>query len=246
MKPTKKFMSISATRLVLAGWLFVAYGAAAQGSLDQSVLNTSGSSGVGQVLSSSNQLAQTFTVGIAGQLTGVDLQVFQAGTTNQLTENLVLVVYVPATSTNPIGTILATANVYPADVPNLPQMLAGALVFVDLSAFSISVNQGDVLSLALTTAQPVPTPAYVHYTWVTPGGLNGPYSAGQAWRALLPNGFDALGNRDFGFQTYVDAGAIITVTPVPEPSVAAFAAMGFFVWIYFNRWFHRAGETSKK
>ena len=192
--------------------------------LDQSVLNQSTSGFSGTVLTSSNQLAQTFTVGITGQLSRIDLQVVQAGNTNPITQDLVLVVYLPLSSTNLLGTTLATVNIHPNDVPNGSQSLAGALVSVDLDPFSILVNAGDVLSLVLMSDQFVPNPAFKHYTWVTPGGTTNPYPGGQAWSNRFPAGFAPLTNRDFGFQTYVSNPVIIT--PVPEPSGKIFVVAG--------------------
>ena len=216
--------------LILALLAVAARFANAQTVLDQSVLNNSTSGFSGSVLTSSRLLAQTFTAGVNGQLSQVNLQLTQSGITNEITEDLVLTVYLTLNPSSPLGTPLTTVNISPIAVPSNPETLAGVLTSVDLSALNIQVNAGMLYSLVLGSAQPVPTPAFRHYTWLTPGGNIGPYAGGQAWSSNLPSDFTALGARDFGFQTFV------TITPVPEPSIAAFTVISLFAgWLTILR-----------
>ena len=154
-------------------------------------------------------LAQTFTVGISGQLVGVDIS--SSFTTNT-------------------GTLYITGTV--AGVPDLNQVLAstaipplssGTLVngFQPTFLFSpVTVNTGNVLAIVM-------------YIPGAGGGVNnlvlgGAYSGGTAFQGFdgppILNSFAALNTSlDFAFRTYVDTGSPIAT---PEPGTMVLFASG--------------------
>jgi len=160
-----------------------------------------------------NSVAQTFTVGIGGELTGVAIQIgryFGTGGT--------LGVDILGTSSGiPTGSSLASASLAWSSLPDWDVNIPSAFVFVDLSSFNLSVLPGDVLAIALSVLSG-PDP---QSTW--DGYWQGQYSGGIAfstWRSgfwepqVLSDGQGGLLYGDMGFRTFVDP----NTNQVPEPS----------------------------
>ena len=143
--------------------------------------------------------AQTFTVGAGGVLT--DVEVLVAGAYGAA-EPLVLEIQ-STTAGVPDGTVLATASLARAVVPN-----AAAYTNFDVSGAGLSVTAGELLAIVLRT-DPVPAGSGASYVWEGEVDALALYLGGEALGTMnaIPwsdPGFSA----DFGFRTYVDPGVV--------------------------------------
>ena len=166
--------------------------------------------------------AQTFTVGIAGQLSRIDLEIAYI-TTIPPTRGLNLEVRT-TTGGVPTNTVLATVLLPAASVPPSPTELHDPYPFAsfDVSSAGLVVSPGEQLAIVLTTESESPS----FYGWHAndinqdPGQLVA-YDGGVQFFFLGENPDPGDWNKlddefsDLGFRTYV---AII-----PEPSTLALA-----------------------
>ncbi len=157
--------------------------------------------------------AQTFTVGITGVLTSVEVNIAQFELTSA---PLVLDI---RTTTDGVPTepdsgsnVLATLTLPAASIPSIPE-------FVTFDVPDLSVTAGEVLAITMsTTAGAVlGAPDDAPFIWLDGSG----YSGGRAFA----RGVDAAGltwgdgatfslaGTDYAFRTFVDP-----ASPVPEPS----------------------------
>jgi hypothetical protein len=140
---------------------------------------------------SSSPLAQTFTAGQTGPLTGVDLWMNEDGIA------AVTLSIEGTTAGKPDGTVLATASATPL----------GSGAWVDFSFSSPpTVTAGNMYAIVFNM------PLYSHICGA------GAYAGGRAWdydAAWFSYGGDT---GEFAFQTYVDAAAPTAATPSPTPS----------------------------
>jgi hypothetical protein len=142
---------------------------------------------------------QTFTVGVTGVLTRIDVQVSRE---TQTVEDLVLSLW----STDVTGLpkdLLATVSVPPSAIdlrsPTEP------FVTFDLSAEAIAVSAGELLAILLNSnAQNNPPFFEERYLWE----IGGQYDRGTAYTRLDTSFFEQ--SEDFHFRTYVEP-AIIQV-----------------------------------
>lgn len=191
--------------------------------LDQAnSINTSGGAGLTPV-SDLSMRAQTFTVGMSGLLTRVDLQIarLQLGPSNLTTNDLTFQVTRPLSSTVPVGAPLFTRTLHPAEVPSTMDPL-GWVTF-DLSASPIPVASGEVFSLLLSSQQSYFSLAY--YEWVVTQAIGVDYyTRGAGWQRnnVTDPWFNSPPTEDYGFRTYV--------TPVPEPAAIGVVGLGMLAW----------------
>lgn len=167
--------------------------------------------------------AQSFTVGIAGQLTSMELQIRKTNLdppVSDLTFDILSFM-----GGIPSGPALASGSIAAASVPDL-DFTDDSFVSVDLSSFNIFVGVGEVLAIALTYLDSG------SYNWLsTPVGNF--YGAGSQFVSLPPGPFDVeLVNGDLGFRTFVDPDA---TAPVPEPGTLATLAFGLLVFGFARR-----------
>ena len=172
--------------------LLLASTAAAQGAcLDQSY--QPGSLTNGLEVTANQPVTQTFTVGITGQL--VQVEVSRIGHHNGVSSNPLQIAVVTTDLTGtPTTTVLASASVQAASVPT-----SIGSVLVDISAFNVAVQAGQVLGLALTSPNAPGTPSY-GWWGVAPGGA---YAQGQVFIQQTIG----LSVWDLAFQTWVLAPA---------------------------------------
>ena len=143
-------------------------------------------------------LAQTFTVGLTGVLTGVDVYVMRlVGDADLIVEVRPTVGGVPVESD---VAALASVVIPRASVP-LPSDVG--FTSVDLTSFRVNVLAGQVLAIVLRTQ------GQTTYQWEGSAGnkyVGGAlFSRSPSWAVVHPN-------FDLGFQTFVQPFAIPTVT----------------------------------
>ncbi len=197
------------------GWLAVAAIIATHASADviDQVYDAGADGSVGGPgISSVQEVAQTFTVGIGGTLSLVEVQVQQGS--SQPDQDLVLRILGTNAGAPDLGQVLATTVIPRADVPPL-DFDNPEFVGVDVGGFGIIVAPGDVLAIHLQ--YPTGTGSYFCF-----GQFEGTqYGGGEAYSRLIPNDFHtSVPSDDLGFRTSVF---------VPAPSAAAllgFAGLG--------------------
>jgi len=161
--------------------------ARAQGDvLDQSYVPAALTNGL--EVTASQPVTQTFTVGITGQLTRIELaRIAQhRGTPTQPLQ----VDLVTTAGGVPTTTVLASITVQPASVPSSIGPLQ-----LDLRPFAVQGQQGQVLGIALSSNA---APGTQTYAWWGEAP-NGPYAGGQVFIQLTA----ALPAWDLAFQTWV-------------------------------------------
>lgn len=171
-------------------------------------------------------VAQTFTVGLAGTLSLVSVNIARtADTTAPLFVEIRTTVGGIPNAVD--GQVLLSTPLSAAQVPIASPTTAGplngpafAFINVDLSAFGLAVTPGEVLALSMTSdASPG------GYLW----GLNvpGTYAGGNSY--YRGNSLDAawiLGGADQNFRTFVS---------VPEPASMALIAIAFAALVTSRR-----------
>jgi hypothetical protein len=158
----------------------------------------------GFTFNSTNPLAQTFTVGITGQLTQADIRAYNffGGANAPLT--LAIYTVNPGIPFPSLGSLLATASLPQSSVPS-----TSGFVGFDYSASPPSVTTGQVLAMVASTT------GSFSYLWE--GRTPGLYPAGQAHSVSGTTLFNtgAGPTFDFGFRTFV--------RPIPEPGTLLLA-----------------------
>jgi hypothetical protein len=143
-------------------------------------------------LEMSSPVFQTFTVGIGGQLTGVDLQL----------SRLISTTATLSVSVRNGTTILGSATISPSS--DDPIFGTFGVIPVDFSSFSIDVNVGDELNILVVSSE---SGVDTCDEWCWGGSLENVYPDGSH------NGLG--GARDMGFSTYV------AVAPPAVPSIGS-------------------------
>jgi hypothetical protein len=207
---------------LVTGWALLAAGAGGANAspiLDQQMVpNPVTSNAEFGSRSFNQQRAQTFTVGIGGLLTEVDVDVERFG--SSAAGNLVLEIR----DTNPgngfpvsngfrLQTSVAANVVPPGPNPN------GILTAFDVSPFGLQVNPGDHLAIVLYAQGG----SGYDFGWL--GAINDPYPPGSAFERVVGNHdwfneSTIAQNYDNGFRTFVDP------SPAPEPSTLVLAGVG--------------------
>jgi hypothetical protein len=164
--------------------------------------------------------AQTFTVGLAGYLTRVDVKLHTAGGTpveDVLFDIRTTAAGVP-TEPDAGANILFSAVIPKTTVPFAPIFGDVPWTTVDLGPASFLVAPGDVLAICLRSEDPNTNPFFTNY-WLAGNWMN-PYASGKEYYRYFGNQFPQITwtndeeDYDFFFRTYVDAEA----PAVPEPA----------------------------
>jgi PEP-CTERM motif len=185
--------------------LFLSSGtASAAPILDQFYAVTSSGPGTGLSVARAQSLGQTFTVGVTGLLTSVDVQVY-----NSLAAEPLLYEIVQLSAGLP-GAVLTSGQLLAAGIPPFPVVPAGAAYpFTSLEFPDIFVTAGTQLGLVLRAPN-----SFDAYGWFGAPG----YPSGHA--LVNNNGTWIASTTDLGFRTYVEA------QQVPEPASLALLAFG--------------------
>jgi hypothetical protein len=186
--------------------------------LDQSnLINVSGGFG-SYSINELNSMAQTFTVGKAGFLTQIDLQILRFGT--NVTHDLIFSVTAPTNSNFPVAApALVSVTLHAADVPNVDGFNSTqAVTSIHLGLGALAVTPGQVLSLVLSSTEPFVLGNA--YDWVVSSSTGADvYTRGEAWAKFNNTSFSHPASQplDFGFRTFV---------MVPEPGAGAMMVLG--------------------
>jgi hypothetical protein len=139
--------------------------------------------------SDAQEFAQTFTVGVDGTLSRIEVFLTKTNPFN----NVIMSVY--STSDGVPNAVVATASLPPAAVPSLQNFVS-----FDVSSFLVAVSSSDVLAFALKKD------GFDGGPYIMPFMLNNSYPAGSSYRRTLsdpPGPWVIQDNRDYGFKTYV-------------------------------------------
>ncbi len=175
------------------------------------------------------QKAQTFTVGLAGTLAQVDVDILRNGSP---AGPLLFDVRATTAGGAPIesnATTLASLSIPAATVPTTRGFFS-----IDVSGFGVAVTPGEILAIVLRGTQ-----VDVDYTWF--GGINNPYPAGDEYFRNPPGTWTLVEGNDLGFKTFV------TTTPVPSAVVlfgVGVAALAGVTWRRHRRLAARAIANS--
>lgn len=150
------------------------------------------------------EIGQTFTVGVTGILTQVDLYIYKwEGTIGDLVLDI-RGTRPDEAPTSPAGHQLITTSVPPASVPGLPGNYAAFFAF-DLTPYNLYVQAGEKLSAIIHVAPA--TGADASYQWE--GRVENQYPAGKFYGRVIGNHdwINQNPNWDMGFRTYVEPAA---------------------------------------
>jgi hypothetical protein len=167
--------------------------------LDQESTTNLLASSAGFAVANNYSIAQTFTAGMAGTLSSVNVAVWKGSST---TANLTMSIWSTGTSGFPLAE-LASSTVAASTISLVDQ-----LVVVTFSDFSQAVTVRPGLMLAIRLASPAlnAPPYQTRYDWSY--YLPGQYAGGRSY--IYGSTTLDQADTDFAFQTYV--------TPVPEPN----------------------------
>jgi hypothetical protein len=180
--------------------------------------------GIGQVSSS---IGQTFTVGLTGTLTGIDVFIAELAT-ETTTGGLTLDVRSVSGSgaVEPLAAnALASATIPDASVPfRATSSPFFTPILVDLSAAGLAVTAGDILAFVLTRVNGDDDPYYVQ-TDFDAGYLGGT----RVSQLADGDAFFPSASTDLTFRTYVETAGS---APVPLPSTLVLIGLGLagFGW----------------
>ncbi len=198
-------MCVLARAIPLVGWLLFAGIVQAAPIIDQQLTPT-GNFPAFAVANDRTQI-QTFTVGITGAITAIEVQVSREPLT---VENLVLSLW----STDSAGlpqARLATESVAPTD-PAFTSTGPRPLIHLDLTAGAVEVTAGELLAIELNSNAANNPPFNERYLWE----IGGQYDRGTAYTQI--GSFFFRQNEDFHFRTFV--------TSVPEPGTLVLLSTG--------------------
>jgi hypothetical protein len=155
---------------------------------------------------------QTFTVGTAGSLTEVQVNVAKGAITSADLE-------VSLWTTDSRGLPLVNLASASFDVGSIPQ--DGSFLSWKFDGPNLLVIPGDLLAIALDSRAPNDYPFDARYDWAFGGSYNGGIAYTQQ------SGLYFAGSRDFQFRTIVE---------VPEPGSAVLMLFGCAVLLSRLRW----------
>lgn len=202
--PSSRRQSIGIASLVA----LLAFGATSSDAapilLDQQYVPTVGA--VGVVINQNSHLAQTFTVGIDGILSSVEVEIARGV---PLGDSITLSILSAPGGTPDLSAVLASALISPSQVTR-----TFTFVSVDLSAAMLEIAVGQQLAIHLTT-----TPIDNRNTYLWRADSIGFYEGGSGFSSSPTR----ANVRDHGFRTFVDTQQIQTV---PEPASLALLGVG--------------------
>lgn len=156
------------------------------------------------IIEATQTVAQTFTVGLSGMLTALDLEL-GCCRSGPPSDDLLVEVRSTLSDGFPSNQVLASTVLHPADIP----VDSFAFVRAALGPHGFPVSPGELLSIVLRSSAPALEGGGIQpYAWFTTDG-SGTYDRGTTF-VDRGSGFQATGV-DMGFKTFV------SVSEVPEP-----------------------------
>jgi hypothetical protein len=200
--------------------------------LDQSNPGTGAFHNFGKVGASSQYtLAQTFTAGLTGQLTGVDIYVTKRGTpTDPLVINLLGTLGPAPDETNSLASLSINESLISTTT---------APYFLDLSSLAVFVTAGTQYAIEYFSDNAFTGNVNQYTLW-----RGGAYAGGQAWTnngslgAAPTIAYTSVS--DWGFQTYVDT----SPASVPEPGTLELLLLGVLAPLAYSRCQKRARKIA--
>jgi hypothetical protein len=190
--------------------------------LDQSAWTFVSCTGCGDAVVAEQSVAQTFTAGLDGRLTNVNLGIYRstAATATDVVVNLLPVQHGGLTTFDLSGA-RAAFSVPISSVPICPNLCA-SLPSVSVSLPSpLAVAANDSLAIVLSRSGGSSFPDWVIWTYASEPGEGIDYSGGQGYYQS-PSGANWVPEaQDHRFQTFVDT--------TPEPAPIVFVAVGLIV-----------------
>ncbi|SET44071.1 PEP-CTERM protein-sorting domain-containing protein [Nitrosomonas marina] len=171
-----------------------------------------------------NRLAQTFTVGMSGLFTGIDILAQGLGSDPDIT------VSIQSLDTNGFPD---DSNILGSSTLSGPSLITSSPTdwHFDFLASNIVVNAGDQLALVLSsTDDPWSTGDVSVVFWGPHSSLGDFYTGGGYFATWDQNtgqdcGWCSAGGRDMYFRTYVDQD--LSIVSVPEPTTMMLFGIGF-------------------
>ncbi len=185
--------------------LFVMSTSVSQGVVTLDQQNVFPNPSIGDNSSDAITYGQTFTVGLEGTLSQVDVYLSRFGPT---TEDLVFQLFSTDSNGLPLTQLGSNLTLAPA---NVSTTVPDFEIF-DVSAFNIDVEVGDVLSFVITK-----NPNVSSFGYILPFSTTQLYSGGQPVQRIATWSAATGATRDYGFRTYVDV--------IPEPGVLSMIAI---------------------
>jgi hypothetical protein len=150
--------------------------------------------------------AQTFTVGVPGTLSLVNLQIEQYLAYGQNDFTTPVTVSIRTLSDAYPDSTLASISIPASSIP--PNSSSATWVSADFSAASLSLTAGERLAIVVTSTQTESVAG--SYSWFNRGTGTGYANGDAVGRSIGDSWFTH--SSDFGFQTYM--------VPVPEPEAS--------------------------
>jgi hypothetical protein len=184
--------------------------------LDQQSTADMLASGGAFAVANNYSIAQTFTAGMAGTLSSVNVSMSKGSST---TANLTMSIWSTGTSGFPLAE-LASSTVAASTIPLVDQSVV--VTFSDFSQ-AVTVRPGLMLAIRLDSPALNISPYQMRYDWSY--DLPGQYAGGRSY-IYGSTSFDQA-DADFYFQTYV--------TPVPEPSGILLGLLSLSPFVFKSR-----------
>lgn len=184
--------------VVLASGLVVAPAAQAASTLDQNVPDSASNTSV----ESTKNVTQSFTAGLTGALTSIDIALQEYGSGGDVTVG----VYAVDGSGKPTGAALASTIVPPSAIPPLGAWSAGAAIVNVAFSPAPQVIAGTQYAYVIAAPNATGGAFYSAYEAASP------YTGGAAWFCTPNSCTWSTLSADLGFRTYVDTGTPLDLT----------------------------------
>lgn len=165
-----------------------------------------GSGQAGVFANGTTHASQSFTVGLTGYLSSIDLFAYIYGNTNGL---FGLDIYRGGTANAPGNTFISSSYLPAASY----YQREGVTSFV-FAPTAIAVTAGEVLTFRMTATQGT---TFINYTQMSDGRISNGYAGGYQYDTY---GY-GFANADLNFRTFIDS------SPLPEPAGWAMILIGF-------------------
>lgn len=170
---------------------------------------------VGGFTSAGDRNAQTFTVGTAGTLAGIEMRILDRPNVEAALNIEIRGTFTSFGTLLPNSPLLASRSIADDQIDTV--VTNGVLVYIDFLSAGISVAVGDILAIVMTNSS-------AEYSWYLDAFEFATYTGGSRWEFDPPSWY-LKSQADFRFRTYVDTGEPGEPGAVPEPATVGLVAM---------------------